>query len=74
MTMVVSNPLQGHEAGTDTRLVLNGATTEVAHHGMGRAPQPKFANIYAPSGFDMLGILVGLSHSIPWQLQLTLVR
>lgn len=29
---------------------------------MGRAPEAKFTNIYSPSGFDMLGVLVSCHH------------
>jgi PAS domain-containing protein len=45
---------------TDTALVINGSATELVDHGPGKPPEPKFVNIYAPSGFDMLGVLVSV--------------
>ncbi len=48
----------GEDMLVDVSLVLNGSATEVRDHGLGKPPQPKFTNIYAPSGFDMLGVLV----------------
>lgn len=47
----------------DAPLVINGSTTELVDHGRGKPPEPKFANIYAPSGFDMLGVLVSVVTS-----------
>jgi PAS domain-containing protein len=41
-------------------LVSNGAANEAADPGQGKPPHPTFANIYAPSGFDMLGVLVSV--------------
>lgn len=41
-------------------IVLNGSTADLADHGLGKPPDAKFMNIYAPSGFDMLGVLVSV--------------
>lgn len=48
------------DVGTNLRPVSNGTANEVADHGLGKPPQPQFVNIYSTSGFDMLGVLVGV--------------
>jgi hypothetical protein len=61
MTMVVSN-LRSTSFGstTDTQLVHD--TNEGVDPTPGRPPQPQFTNIYSPSGFDMLGVLVSVMN------------
>lgn len=51
---------------TDTIVVTNGSSVELLDHGLRKAPDPKFATIYAPSGFDMLGVLVSGGHVQAW--------